>query len=67
MLLTHGTADDEDLLERTEGIADDLPLPASRSSCTGARARVTGRSMTSAPTSTPLWLRDFFMAALAGN
>ena len=54
VLLTHGSADDENLLERTEGSVTIWQLRACPSSSTCARAQVTEWSMKSVRTSTPL-------------
>ena len=62
VLLTHGSADDENLLERTEGFRDDLQRRACPSSSTCARAQATEWSTMSARTQYATWVRDFFSA-----
>ena len=52
LLITHGTADNETCRNARSNSSPMRPLPASRSSCTGARVPATGSSMTSARTTT---------------
>jgi len=67
ILLTHGSADDENLLERTEGFRDELAaagVPVELHVCEGA-----GHGMVDdvCPEEFAAWVRDFFNAAVAGG
>ena len=67
VLLTHGSADDENLLERTEAFRDDLAaagVPVQLQVCEGAGH---GRVDDVCPDELATWVRDFFTSALAAS
>ena len=70
ILLTHGTADTEDLPARTQSFYETLSRRGSMSSCTGAREPATTRQPACrcrvCHDDFAAWTRDFFSRTLAG-